>query len=88
MNRITISLTKEIEEHLRSIQGGLIRSRKEDVSFTAIVNLVLFSGIVSMNNISDNDWGKIKEFFMEGKNISVDLEKQVDVIINKLLTDD
>ena len=84
MNRITISLTREIEGYLRNIQGGLIQNKKEDVSFTTIVNLVLFSGILSLNKLSDNDWKNIKDF-MEGEKINVDPEQQIDVFINKLI---
>ena len=84
MNRITISLVQELEEQLRKIQGGLIQGKKEDVSFTTTINLVLLSGILSTNNLSDDTLISIKKF-MNGDIIQFDLENQIEEYINELI---
>ncbi|MCV0392004.1 MAG: hypothetical protein K5790_01780 [Nitrosopumilus sp.] len=83
MNRITVTLNKEIEQQLRKIQGGLIAGRGEDVNFTTVINTVLLSGIIATDEFSEETWSSIRNF-LDNEKETLDFEGLTDHFLNKL----
>jgi len=83
MNRITVSLEGLIEQQLREIQGGLIAGRNQDVSFTTIINAVLFAAMLSVNEFSEDTWAKIRQF-LDDKQVELKTEGLTDNFLNQL----
>lgn len=83
MNRLSITLHDQLEEELRDIQGGLIRGRKADVSFTTTVNAVLVAGILASDKLDDEDWTIIRDF-LDKEDLNLNKEGLTDNFINRL----
>lgn len=83
MNRLSITLNDILDEKLRDIQGGLIRGRKADVSFTTTVNVVLLGGILGSDKLDDEDWAMIRGFLDE-EELNLNKEGLTDNFINRL----
>ena len=83
MNRITISLEREIEDELRKIQGGLISNTRKDISFNTIINMMLLSGILSTSDFTDDTLEQLQKF-IDGEKNDLSLDKQIDKFINKI----
>ncbi|MBI5378445.1 MAG: hypothetical protein HZA82_07470 [Thaumarchaeota archaeon] len=83
MNRLSITLNDTLEEKLRDIQGGLIRGRKADVSFTTTVNSVLLAGILASDKLDEEDWAMIRGFLDE-EELNLNKEGLTDNFINRL----
>ncbi|MBI3639700.1 MAG: hypothetical protein HY223_05225 [Thaumarchaeota archaeon] len=83
MNRLSITLNDTLDEKLRDIQGGLIKGRKADVSFTATVNTVLLAGILASDKLDEKDWAMIRGFLDE-EELNLNKEGLTDNFINRL----
>ena len=62
MARKTISIDSDIEQLLRDIQSKFIRADTKSWSLSKIVNLVLISAIINSNDLTINDWNKIRTY--------------------------
>lgn len=82
-NRLSITLDRELGDILRDIQGGLIRGRKADVSFTTTVNVVLLAGVLASDKLDKDDWETIRDF-LDKKGLNLDAEGLTDNFINQL----
>ncbi len=83
MNRLSITLNETLEEKLREIQGGLIKGRKADVSFTTTVNTVLLGGILGSDKLDEEDWTMIRDF-LDKEELNLNKEGLTDNFINRL----
>jgi hypothetical protein len=83
MSRLSITLDDKLEDELRDIQGGLIRGRKADVSFTTTVNTVLVAGILASDKLDDQDWAVIRDF-LDKEELNLNKEGLTDNFINRL----
>lgn len=83
MNRLSITLNDRLEDELRNIQGGLIRGRKADVSFTTTVNAVLLAGVLASDKLDDEDWAMIRNF-LDKEELNLNKEGPTDNFINRL----
>ncbi|AIF84151.1 hypothetical protein NTE_02096 [Candidatus Nitrososphaera evergladensis SR1] len=81
MNRLSITLNDFLEEKLRGIQGDLIKGRKQDISFTTVVNMVLLGGILGSRYLKKDDWQAIKDF-LDDQQINLDAEGLTDNYVN------
>ena len=66
MNRITISLEKEIEEKVKELQETLAKYSGKGVSTSKIINSLVIAGLLSTNRLHVVEWSKIRDFF-DGK---------------------
>lgn len=83
MKRITITIDDEIGTTLRKIQARLIEKFDKDISFTTIVNFVLFAGISGSEDFSEETWGEISKYLHE-EQPSLDKEGLTDNYDNQL----
>ena len=47
ISRLSVMIDKELEHRLREIQANMIKKSKKNVSFSAVVNLVIKEGLKS-----------------------------------------
>ncbi len=84
MARKTISINTDIEQMLRDIQSKFIKADTKSWSLSKIVNLVLISAIVNSNDLTINDWNKIRTY-IAGRQIDfadTDTERFVNNIVH------
>jgi len=70
MGRKTISIDDELEETLRDIQSRFIKVDSKSWSLSRIVNLVLMSAIINSNDLTINDWNKLRSY-IKGRELSL-----------------
>lgn len=83
MHRMSITLNDFLEEQLRDIQGALIKKLKRDISFTAVVNLVLVGGILGAKHFNEEDWETINDF-LATEQVNIDAEGLTDNYVNSM----
>ena len=83
MPRKTISIDNDVDSMLRDIQSKFIKADQRSWSLSRIVNLVLASAIINSNDLTINDWRRLREY-AKGTKIeltSVSTEKFVDNVL-------
>ena len=84
MARKTISIDRDIEQMLRDIQSKFIKADTKSWSLSKIVNLVLISAIINSNDLTINDWNKIRSY-ITGRQVDfadADTERFVNNIVH------
>ena len=70
MNRLTISVHKEVEDKIKEIQYNLYKVDKKSYSTAKVINMVLVAGIIGSSKLSAYDWAVIKSL-ITGKRIDL-----------------
>ena len=63
----SITINTVLEEKLRDIQSQLIGSTKSNWSLSMIVNVLIISGLLAADKLSNEDFQKIKYFIESDK---------------------
>jgi len=83
MKRITITIDDELSTILRKIQARLIEKLDKDISFTIVVNTVLFAGTSGSGDFSKETWDGISKYIHD-EQPSLDKEGLTDNYDNQL----
>lgn len=83
MKRITITIDDEISTTLRKIQARLIEKFDKDISFTTIVNTVLFAGTAGSDYFDNDMWESISNY-LHSEQLQLDKEGLTDNYDNQL----
>ena len=80
---MSVTIDDELMKYLRDVQGALIQKLQRDMSFTAVVNIVLGGGRAGAGDISSDAWGAVNDF-IEMKQVNLVREGLTDSYVNRL----
>ena len=85
MARKTISIDDIVEEALREIQSKFIKADSKSWSLSKVVNLVLMSAMINSNDLTINEWNRLRKYVQSGNPDSLN-EINTEKFVTNILT--
>ena len=79
-----VRIHEAIDTELRKIQGGLITGFLVDVSYNTVVNMVLLSGLLAAEKLSEDDWETVRQYWEEQDPEAAKVIRKASVFLGRL----